>query len=120
MSQAEAENTTEAAPQTELEAGTYEIIRNRLSSHGKELRGRLDKLNHARKGGFRLDRDAVAPHRADHDRSQLRAARYGRHRRSADLWLQRPLRLEDGNHAQGRLCDIPVRRRDVSTSSRWI
>ncbi|MBN2711295.1 MAG: DNA repair ATPase, partial [Planctomycetes bacterium] len=35
-----------------LETGTYEIIRNRLLSHGEELRGRIDKLNAARKATF--------------------------------------------------------------------
>ncbi len=36
----------------QLEGGTYEIIRNRLLTHGKELRSRIDKLNSARKGVF--------------------------------------------------------------------
>jgi hypothetical protein len=35
-----------------LEAGTYEIIRKRLQNHGKDLRERLDQLNHARKEVF--------------------------------------------------------------------
>lgn len=39
-----------AAPQ--LETGTYEILRNRLSKGGSELRVRLDKLNTARKQVF--------------------------------------------------------------------
>ncbi len=54
MPQAENEPVakTENAPQNELEAGTYEIIRNRLTSHGKELRRRLDQLNDARKEVF--------------------------------------------------------------------
>ncbi|WP_400190445.1 DNA repair ATPase [Hymenobacter sp. B81] len=41
---------TTAAPQ--LETGTYEILRNRLSKGGSELRVRLDKLNTARKQVF--------------------------------------------------------------------
>ncbi|MBC7923005.1 MAG: DNA repair ATPase [Ferruginibacter sp.] len=36
----------------QLEAGTYEIIRKRLDSHGKDLRERLEKLNLARKAVF--------------------------------------------------------------------
>lgn len=39
------------APQP-LEGGTYEIIRNRLSGHGRELRQRLEQLNAARKDVF--------------------------------------------------------------------
>ena len=35
-----------------LEHGTYEVIRNRLSAAGKDLRGRLDRLNAARKDVF--------------------------------------------------------------------
>ncbi|MCA9219772.1 MAG: hypothetical protein KDA71_05555, partial [Planctomycetales bacterium] len=38
--------------ETTLESGTYEIIRNRLRQHGKELRSRLEKLNAARKDVF--------------------------------------------------------------------
>ncbi|GAB2944044.1 DNA repair ATPase [Hymenobacter coalescens] len=41
---------TTAAPQ--LETGTYEILRNRLTKGGSELRVRLDKLNTARKQVF--------------------------------------------------------------------
>ncbi len=40
-------DTKETAPQ--LEGGTYEIIRKRLNATGAELRGRLNKLNDARK-----------------------------------------------------------------------
>jgi len=36
----------------QLESGTYEIIRKRLESHAGDLRGRLDRLNAARKGVF--------------------------------------------------------------------
>ena len=35
-----------------LESSTYEIIRNRLTNSGKELRSRLDQLNEARKAVF--------------------------------------------------------------------
>lgn len=45
-----------AAPSTRTatspDAGTYEIIRGRLETQGKELRARLDQLNHARKDVF--------------------------------------------------------------------
>ena len=40
------------APQVQLEGGTYEVIRNRLLAHGKELRKRLDTLNVERKEVF--------------------------------------------------------------------
>ena len=52
MSQELENNAESAEQQTQLESGTYEIIRNRLNSHGKELRLRLDKLNHSRKEVF--------------------------------------------------------------------
>ena len=53
MSQQEVDQVAqEGAPEIELEGGTYEIIRNRLVSHAKELRGRLDKLNVGRKEVF--------------------------------------------------------------------
>ena len=39
-------------PQVELEGGTYEIIRNRLVSHGKDMRSRLAQLNDARRSVF--------------------------------------------------------------------
>ncbi len=38
--------------QTQLQAGTYEIIRNRLDKQGAELRNRLNALNDARKEVF--------------------------------------------------------------------
>src|SRR5210317_1209526 len=46
--------TDESKPQPvdELQAGTYEIIRNRLLTQGKDLRQRLDQLNAARKEAF--------------------------------------------------------------------
>ena len=43
---------TPKSPEVELESSTYEIIRNRLANHGKELRARLSKLNDARKEVF--------------------------------------------------------------------
>ena len=53
MSQAEIDQVAdEAAPEIELEGGTYEIIRNRLVGHAKELRSRLDDLNAGRKEVF--------------------------------------------------------------------
>ncbi len=45
----ETENT---ATEPQLEQGTYEIIQNRLSQHGKELSKRLDQLNEERKQVF--------------------------------------------------------------------
>ncbi|QDU43415.1 ATPase involved in DNA repair [Symmachiella dynata] len=53
MAQAELENTAdEAEPAVELQGGTYEIIRNRLTTHGQDLRARLNQLNEARKTVF--------------------------------------------------------------------
>lgn len=52
---AQAETTTPpgaAAPDVQLERGTYEIIRNRLATHGADLRRRLDQLNQARREVF--------------------------------------------------------------------
>ncbi len=46
------EQTPNPEPPAELEGGTYEIIRNRLMSHGKEMRARLAKLNDARRDVF--------------------------------------------------------------------
>ena len=37
---------------TQLESGTYEILRNRLRGHGDELRSRLNELNESRKDVF--------------------------------------------------------------------
>ncbi|MBN1125244.1 MAG: DNA repair ATPase, partial [Sedimentisphaerales bacterium] len=42
----------QSADQIQLEGGTYEVIRHRLSNHGRDLRQRLDKLNTARKEVF--------------------------------------------------------------------
>lgn len=39
-------------PETEMEHGTYEVIRNRLAAAGRELRSRLEQLNAARKSVF--------------------------------------------------------------------
>src|SRR5512138_3733479 len=49
-----AENTAPAtgAPSAVLEQGTYEVIRNRLATHGTELRERLARLNQARQEVF--------------------------------------------------------------------
>ncbi len=55
MAQAELDKTAaeeEAAPAVELQGSTYEIIRNRLNTHGTELRSRLEQLNDARKEVF--------------------------------------------------------------------
>ena len=53
MAQAELDSAAEGtAPEIKLESGTYEIIRNRLAGHGKELQDRLHKLNEARKEVF--------------------------------------------------------------------
>lgn len=49
MSQTDVEQET---PEISLESSTYEIIRNRLSGHGRELRSRLDQLNRLRKEVF--------------------------------------------------------------------
>lgn len=40
------------APDVQLEGGTYEILRERLTQHGTALKERLDTLNHARKEVF--------------------------------------------------------------------
>ncbi|MDA1054358.1 MAG: DNA repair ATPase [Planctomycetota bacterium] len=52
MSETTPDQTPNAEPQVELEGGTYEIIRNRLVSHGKEMRSRLAQLNEARRNVF--------------------------------------------------------------------
>ncbi len=49
---AQADTTPDAAPEMELEGGTYEIIRNRLANFGDDLRQRLTQLNGARKDVF--------------------------------------------------------------------
>lgn len=46
------DSAKDAPAQTELRGGTYEILRSRLTSHGKELRRRLGQLNEARKQVF--------------------------------------------------------------------
>jgi hypothetical protein len=40
------------APESQLERSTYEIIRNRLETHAKELRSRMDQLNDLRRDVF--------------------------------------------------------------------
>ena len=45
-------NSTSAALDTQLERGTYEIIRNRLKSHAGDLQSRLHQLNDARREVF--------------------------------------------------------------------
>ena len=42
----------ETAADVQLQGGTYEVIRSRLQTQGKDLRGRLDKLNALRKDVF--------------------------------------------------------------------
>ena len=42
----------EAAPEIQLESGTYEIIQQRLVAQGQDLRTRLGKLNDSRKDAF--------------------------------------------------------------------
>ena len=42
----------ESQDQVQLQGGTYEIIRNRLKGHSKELLKRLQRLNDARKDVF--------------------------------------------------------------------
>ncbi len=42
----------EAQAQDQIDQGAYEVIRNRLNTHGKELRKRLDELNAHRKEVF--------------------------------------------------------------------
>ncbi len=46
------ETADETPAEAALEGGTYEIIRNRLTGHGRELRTRLARLNEARKDVF--------------------------------------------------------------------
>ncbi len=46
------EKAAEAQEQVQIRNGTYEILRSRLLHHGKDLRGRLDELNKARKEVF--------------------------------------------------------------------
>ena len=48
----EPETTSEESGKAQLEGGTYEIIRSRLDSQGRELRQRLDTLNGKRKEIF--------------------------------------------------------------------
>ncbi len=50
MSEVKDNETLEVSPQ--MEGGTYEVIRERLKGHGKELQNRISKLNAARKEIF--------------------------------------------------------------------
>jgi DNA repair ATPase/ATPase family protein associated with various cellular activities (AAA) len=52
MAETQNETSPQSGAEVKLEGGTYEIIRNRLTTQGNELRGRLDKLNVARKEVF--------------------------------------------------------------------
>ncbi len=52
MSEPTPDQTPHAEPPVELEGGTYEIIRNRLASQGKDMRARLAQLNEARRDVF--------------------------------------------------------------------
>jgi hypothetical protein len=52
MSELTPEQTASAESPVELEGGTYEIIRNRLASQGKDMRSRLAQLNEARRSVF--------------------------------------------------------------------
>lgn len=52
MSEATDNQTDAATPESGMESGTYEIIRNRLVSAGNELRSRLGQLNEARREVF--------------------------------------------------------------------
>lgn len=47
-----AEEQIKSAEETQLEGGTYEIIRKRLENHGRALQDRLNQLNQARKEVF--------------------------------------------------------------------
>ncbi|MBE7498300.1 MAG: DNA repair ATPase [Verrucomicrobiaceae bacterium] len=47
-----ADQTPSPQPSPQLEAGAYEVIRQRLSKHGAELQRRLDLLNNDRKAEF--------------------------------------------------------------------
>jgi len=52
MASPEETRPQDAAPETQLSGGAYEIIRNRLQAGGRALRDRLEKLNDARKEIF--------------------------------------------------------------------
>ena len=78
MAQASPEQAAPDAPAPiELEGGTYEIIRRRLTGHADELRARLEKLNAARKDVFgSIDTELTGTERLTYD-PQLHAARHG-------------------------------------------
>ena len=44
----------------QLEGGAYEVIRDRLTRHGSDLRDRLDQLNEDRKELFGVVENAVS------------------------------------------------------------
>jgi hypothetical protein len=52
MTEPTPEQIPNAESPIELEGGTYEIIRNRLASQGKDMRSRLAQLNEARRSVF--------------------------------------------------------------------
>jgi len=52
MTEPTPEQIANAESPIELEGGTYEIIRNRLASQGKDMRARLAQLNEARRSVF--------------------------------------------------------------------
>ncbi|MCR9199808.1 MAG: DNA repair ATPase [Planctomycetaceae bacterium] len=52
MSETTENDQETSVPDVGLESSTYEIIRNRLLSSGRELKSRLDSLNEARKAAF--------------------------------------------------------------------
>ena len=52
MAEDKKQTPKEASTQTQLQSGTYEVIRNRLQGCSKDLRQRLAKLNNARKSVF--------------------------------------------------------------------
>ena len=49
---ADTQNAVQSSDSQQLQGGTYEILRDRLLSHGKELQLRLSKLNDSRKSVF--------------------------------------------------------------------
>ena len=46
------QDQADPSSEVQLQSGTYEVIRNRLTSHGAELRTRIDSLNAERKEVF--------------------------------------------------------------------
>ena len=60
----------------QLERGTYEIIRNRLSGYAEELRTRVSKLKRQSAGGVWFDSNEVVDDAANNYRSQLHGTRH--------------------------------------------